>query len=1068
MKKIIEYVKNNILFLETIFLVAFIPLYPKLPILDIRNTWVYIRAEDFIVFFVIISWLYLFFKKKISLKTPLTIPILIYWIIGAISTLHGILIIFPSLQGVYPNVAFLAYVRHLEYLSLFFIAFHGTTDKKQVKYLTSVLVLTLLGIILYGFGQKFLGFPAFLTMNEEFAKGTPITLSALSRVPSTFAGHYDLAGYLVLLIPIVFSLFFGIKNYFIKVFLLGLTFLGFVLMIMTVSRVSFFVLFIGLLFVIFFQKRKLLLFIIPLGLILGIVLISTKSSSLLDRFKSTVSEVDVVVDAESGEDLGHVKFVPREYFKDKIVLQQRARTKQELSVALSEDANGLNNSTTSAILPYKLIPAEAGLVTAVNLSTGESLTQGTGYTNLYLSPVTRKIGLFFYELPPDEESATTSSQVIVFRGEYLVKRASAYDLSFTTRFQGEWPRAIEAFNKNLLIGSGYGSVGLAMDNNYLRMLAETGVIGLISFILLFLCLGIYLRKIFPNIDDPLTKSFLIGFISGLIGLFLNATLIDVFEASKIAFTVWALVGVTFGILVLYKNGHISLLREVKNVAYSNWAIIIYLFVLCFILIFPMVDNYFVGDDFTWLRWAADCTSNCDPVSRITSYFTNSEGFFYRPGTKLYFYLMYSSFWLNQVIYHFVSLILHFVVVSLLFLLALKVFKNKLMAFGSAVLFLLMSGSTEAIFWISSTGYLFNAAFGILGVLLFISWEEKKNKLLLLFSILSLLIAPMFHELGIVFPIVIVLYGLMYGRLKAFKNVKNRLDYLLIFIPVVIYAVLRLTSKSHWLSGDYNYDIIMLPFNFIGNLIGYGLLTALGPMGQPIYDISRNLLRENLIIALVVCVIPIVLSLLIYRNKKINIEVENRNLVIFGFGFFFITLLPFLGLGNITSRYDYLASFGLIIIFLVLIRKIYEFLIPNGREIAIGTISVLVFIFSLFHVIQIQQSYFYWGEAGDKTKNFFISTQSLYQNIWAGEDTEFNFVNVPIKVGSAWVFPVGLKDALWFSFRNSEAEVNTFSDTKSAVESAGYYLSHPVMEFQEDGSVKEIYRFENVPQNLIMP
>ena len=35
-------------------------------LLDVKNTWVYIRVEDFLVFFVLISWLILLFKKKIN------------------------------------------------------------------------------------------------------------------------------------------------------------------------------------------------------------------------------------------------------------------------------------------------------------------------------------------------------------------------------------------------------------------------------------------------------------------------------------------------------------------------------------------------------------------------------------------------------------------------------------------------------------------------------------------------------------------------------------------------------------------------------------------------------------------------------------------------------------------------------------------------------------------------------------------------------------------------------------------------------------------------------------------
>ena len=42
---------ENLLFGYTLFLLLFIPLFPKLPLLDIKNTWVYVRVEDFLVIF---------------------------------------------------------------------------------------------------------------------------------------------------------------------------------------------------------------------------------------------------------------------------------------------------------------------------------------------------------------------------------------------------------------------------------------------------------------------------------------------------------------------------------------------------------------------------------------------------------------------------------------------------------------------------------------------------------------------------------------------------------------------------------------------------------------------------------------------------------------------------------------------------------------------------------------------------------------------------------------------------------------------------------------------------------
>ena len=177
-------------------------------------------------------------KEKVTLKSPLTMPIFLFWIIGAIATIHGMLIIFPTLSSVYANVSFLSFIRRIEYMSVFFIAFSAMKDSKSIIPVIVTVVGTVFLVSLYGLGQKYMGLPAYLTMNEEFAKGTPLTLSSLSRISSTFAGHYDLAAYYVLVLPIVASLIFGYKNLLVRAILAGIVILGIVVLFMTVSRIS--------------------------------------------------------------------------------------------------------------------------------------------------------------------------------------------------------------------------------------------------------------------------------------------------------------------------------------------------------------------------------------------------------------------------------------------------------------------------------------------------------------------------------------------------------------------------------------------------------------------------------------------------------------------------------------------------------------------------------------------------------------------------------------------------------------------------------------------------------------
>lgn len=1061
MKKIFQWGYDHILFLSTLFLLAFIPLYPKLPLLDVTNTWVYIRAEDFVVLLVLGLWGLLMFSKKITLKTPLTVPILVFWIIGAVATMHGVVIIFPATANVFPNVAFLSYLRHIEYMSLFFIAYSGMRDKRFLNAVIGVLIVTLLAVTAYGFGQKYLGYPAYLTGNEEFAKGIPIQLSQLSRVPSTFAGHYDLAAYLVLIIPILASLFIGFKKWSVKILLFVTVTLGFSLLFMTVSRVSFVGVLVALFLVLLFHKKRLVLYTLPL--LLGIsFLFLVVSPSLLSRFGNTVREVDVVINSETGESIGHLQYVPSNYLEDKLVKQRRISNDTQLNSALRGKIDDIQEASPSGEVIVELLPDEIPLVLASNISTGENLPQGTGYINLSLSPVVKRLGNFFYERAPNL-SSTTSAEVILIHGNFLVKRAAAYDLSFTTRFQGEWPNALRAFQENILFGSGYGSVSLAVDNNYLRILGEVGILGLLSFIAIFVAIGLYIKKVLPYIESKVARSFILGFAAGVIGLALNATLIDVFEASKVAFILWILAGITVGIISLYDTQHTNLINELKKAVTSSIAIVLYLAAGVVIIFSPMLSNYFVGDDFTWFRWAADCTAlsssgNCPGTfSSILNYFTNSEGFFYRPGPKTYFHLMYSFFWLNQAVYHLVSIFLHFIVVALFYIISKKILRSGLLAGLAAFLFLMMSGYLEVVYWISSTQYLFNAVFSLSALLLFILWEEKKKPIYYLSSILSIFLAMLFHEVGVVVPLLLVAYKIIY---REGFNIRNslKLPYLSLFAPVAIYLIVRFMANSHWFGGDYSYNILKLPLNIFGNSIGYILITIFGPITIPLYESMRSLARDNIFVAAVIIVFITSIAFFAYKRIIKFIDLKDKRTIVFGSSIFVISLLPFLGLGNMSSRYSYMAAFGTVLILVVVIKKVYEYLSLSGRDIALVGVVSLVSVFSLFHIIQIQQLQLDWHGAGDKSRNFFVAINDSYSDYWSENSMEIHFINVPIKNGNAWVFPVGLEDALWFAFENSDLSVYQHATLDDALVQIGGYTSRTVKIFEFDGNdVREVIR-----------
>lgn len=1058
MKKLYQFCKSNPLFLLTLALLVFIPLYPKLPLVDIKHTWVYVRIEDFMVLFVLFFWGILVARSAISLATPLTVPILLFWSIGAVATIHGVLLIFPNLADAYPNVAFLSFLRRIEYMSLFFVAYKSMKDKRLLPLVAIVLMVTVFAVTLYGIGQKYMGFPAFLTMNEEFAKGIPIRLSQLSRVSSTFSGHYDLAAYLVLIIPILVSMVFGFRNLLVRASFLTTALLGLVVLFMTVSRISLFALFLSLGLVLFVQKKKFVIvsfFIIALGTLI----LASASPSIVDRFGSTLKEIDVLVDATTGEAVGHSKIVPNTYFSEKTVKQVFANNIKNIYANASPSA--------AFVIPYTALEEKVVLFREPNAPTGENLPQGTGYINLSLSPVTRRLGYFYFE--PIPKVATTSAEVFIINGDFLIKKVLAYDLSFTTRFQGEWPRAMDAFRRNILVGSGYGSVGLAVDNSYLRMLGEVGLLGFGAFLAIFLLSGIYIRKMIPDVDNYEARSFIIGFIAGVMGIAINALFIDVFEASKVAFVLWLLFGITLGTLRLYGRRLPDSYKPLKTVITSPIAVVIFLFILTVVLYSSMMRNNFVGDDFTWFRWAADCGANitvsqrCNVnISTIVGYFTQADGFFYRPGAKLYFLLMYSVFWLNQSVYHAVSLGLHFIVAALVFFLARKILKNFLLSVIAGLVFLLLSGQSEAVFWISATGFLFTACFSLSSLLCYIAWEETKKTIYFVATLGFFILSLLFHELAIVTPLFYLLYSFVTTGTPGLHLLLSKARGMWLMVPVPLYLIVRYLANSHWLSGDYNYNLIKLPFNAMGNTIGYFFLTLLGPYALPAIGVLRGGLRSHMVIAFGVIAVLCATLFVLYRAFLQQMEKKDRRIALFALGFFIISLLPFLGLGNMASRYSYLSSVGVAILFVYVLKKFYIFLLMNGRMIAVLGVLIVGSIFGLLQLIQMQQIHSDWYEAGEKSRRFIVSIDGAYQDYWSTEPMELHFVNVPIRSGEAWVFPVGMPDALWLIFRNPYIRVFTWPTVSAAFNAIDYDTKNQkVFEFDPTGKLIEQKKTRNI-------
>ena len=94
-----------------------------------------------------------------------------------------------------------------------------------------------------------------------------------------------------------------------------------------------------------------------------------------------------------------------------------------------------------------------------------------------------------------------------------------------------WMQLIDGWIRNPLLGCGVSVAGNAADGNYIKILVETGIVGL--FLWLYLLCVIY--KILVKKRNWLLYSF--------ITIILGAIFIDLFDSSKVIMLFWFLFGI---------------------------------------------------------------------------------------------------------------------------------------------------------------------------------------------------------------------------------------------------------------------------------------------------------------------------------------------------------------------------------------------------------------------------------------------------------------------------------------------------------------------------------------------
>lgn len=449
-------------------LILFIPLYPKFPLLGVTGTYVAIRLEDIVIgLFLAFFFIYQLKKRFPIFKNKIILVFIAYFIAISISALTAILIY----QNTPVSIIILNTLRRLEYMSLFFMTLEAIKNKKDFLYPYLFLLLALIGIATYGYGQKYLQFPVISTMNEEFSKGQLLQMNVWTRISSTFAGHYDLAAYLSLILVIIGAVTILTKNKLLKISSFILFLVGFNLLTLTASRVSIFAFWGSLTLCLLLLRRY--LWIIPLSAM--VIFSFFNSKDLNQRLLATISIFKI---------------------------------------------NNTSTTPTPTSIPTSTpIPSLTLLTPTKTLATTITLIPEKPTPTIFHHPVIEDV------TPADLDAGVARSGEI--------------------RFNVEWPRAITAFRKNPLTGTGLGSITLATDNDYLRSLGESGILGFSTFAIIFLTFSLKTIPFIWKKNKNIYQQIPLVLFSVMICALVNATFIDVFEASKVAYTIWIIMAIYY-------------------------------------------------------------------------------------------------------------------------------------------------------------------------------------------------------------------------------------------------------------------------------------------------------------------------------------------------------------------------------------------------------------------------------------------------------------------------------------------------------------------------------------------
>jgi protein O-mannosyl-transferase len=417
----------------------------------------------------------------------------------------------------------------------------------------------------------------------------------------------------------------------------------------------------------------------------------------------------------------------------------------------------------------------------------------------------------------------------------------------------------------------------------------------------------------------------------------------------------------------------------KKLPGSSFGILFFLIAASFLIYLPVIDRYFVSDDFKVLNRV--CLENVIFIKR-----------FFRPVSDISIYINYQLGGLNPLVFNSFNILIHGINGYLVYLVCLcfgnSLEKNKRIQFAiiSSVIFICYPFHNEAVVWILGRGASMACLFSLLSLLCYYKIKREIWKITGVCSFYFIGMSA--FESTVFFPLIFILI-LIFEKENA-RSIRKWMIYLVLTFSLQMLLRYRVAGS---ILGSYGQDFFHSGMKiYILNIAKVG--------GRLILPPSESALKMT---AIFITGVSLALFFILKNRYKISHSLPGK-MILYLTGMLFIScIIPVItGVSTQTSETDrtlYFPSLFLCMIAGLLISYCVK------KPIYRSLILVLILVYNIFFL---EKNNLNWRKASSIT---FSILEKINEKKPISDKGRIFFLNIPNEVNGAYVFRLGFPDAL---------------------------------------------------------